>query len=130
MHKIFIFFSILLTILTGCTRTVYVPAETVRTDSAVRYVDRAITDTVRDTRLVWLRGDTVIDIRDREHVRRVEVHDTCYIERVHTVRRPYPVEHTLSRWEQTKMDLGGMALGAVAVVLCAAVVWLIKKFRR
>lgn len=43
---------------------------------------------------------------------------------------PYPVEPQLSRWEQAKMDLGGIALGAVAVALSIAVVWLIKKFRR
>lgn len=43
---------------------------------------------------------------------------------------PYPVERPLSRWEQTKMDLGGFALGGIAVVLCIAVVWLIRKFRR
>lgn len=43
---------------------------------------------------------------------------------------PYPVEKTLTRWEQTKMDLGGFALGGIAVALCIAVVWLIKKFRK
>ena len=43
---------------------------------------------------------------------------------------PYPVEKPLSRWEQTKMDFGGFALGGIVVVLCIAVVWLIRKFRR
>lgn len=43
---------------------------------------------------------------------------------------PYPVERSLTRWEQTKMDFGGFALGGVAVVLCIAVVWLIRKIRR
>ena len=47
-----------------------------------------------------------------------------------TIRAPYPVERKLSRWEQAKMDLGGFALGGVVVVLCAAVAWLIKKFRK
>ncbi len=47
-----------------------------------------------------------------------------------TIRVPYPVEKQLSRWEQTKMDFGGFALGGVAVVLCIAVVWLIRKIRR
>lgn len=47
-----------------------------------------------------------------------------------SIPAPYPVEKPLSRWEQTKMDLGGFALGGVAVVLCFAVVWLIKKFRK
>lgn len=43
---------------------------------------------------------------------------------------PYPVERKLSRWEQTKMDFGGFAMGGVAVALCVAVIWLIKKFRK
>lgn len=43
---------------------------------------------------------------------------------------PYPVERKLSRWEQTKMDFGGFAIGALAIVLCAVVVWLIRKFRK
>lgn len=43
---------------------------------------------------------------------------------------PYPVERHLSRWERAKMDFGGFALGGVAVVICAAVIWLIKKFRK
>lgn len=41
-----------------------------------------------------------------------------------------PVERKLSRWEQAKMDYGGMALGAWLGVLCIAVVWLIKKYRK
>lgn len=43
---------------------------------------------------------------------------------------PYPVERELSRWEAIKMDFGGVALGAVAAVICVAVVWLVKKFRK
>jgi hypothetical protein len=43
---------------------------------------------------------------------------------------PYPVEKKLTQWEQTKMDLGGFALGGIAVALCIVVVWLIKKFRK
>lgn len=50
--------------------------------------------------------------------------------KVDSIPVPYPVEKPLSRWEQTKMDFGGFALGGVAVVLCIAVVWLIRKFRR
>ena len=47
-----------------------------------------------------------------------------------TIPVPYPVEKPLSRWEQSKMDFGGFALGGIAVALCIAVVWLIKKFRK
>lgn len=114
----------------GCTTTKYVPVESVRTEYRDRDVERIVADTVHDTRLVWVKGDTVVDIREKERIRRVELHDTCYIERTDTIRQPYPVEKPLSRWEQTKMDFGGFALGGIAVVLCVAVVWLIKKFRK
>lgn len=114
----------------GCSPTRYVPVESVRTEYRDRDVERTITDTVRDTRFVWIKGDTVIDWRDRWHTQREYVHDTCYIEHIDTIRLPYPVERELTRWEQAKMDLGGMALGGVAAVLAAVVVWLIKIKRR
>ena len=120
----------LLCALFGSCITKYVPVESVRTEYRDRDVERLVADTVHDTRLVWVKGDTVVDIREKERIRRVELHDTCYIERTDTIRQPYPVEKPLSRWEQTKMDLGGFALGGIAVVLCIAVVWLIRKFRK
>lgn len=115
---------------TGCTRKVYVPLETVRTEKDV--VTRWLTDTViqNDTRFIFVKGDTVIDWRDRWRERIKEVHDTLYIERTDTVRVPVPVERKLKKWEQTKMDFGGAAIGATVVVLCIAVIWLIRKFRK
>lgn len=115
---------------TGCTRTIYKPVETVRTEKDV--VTRWLTDTViqNDTRFIFVKGDTVIDWRDRWRERIKEVHDTLYIERTDTVRVPVSVERKLKKWEQTKMDFGGAAIGATVVVLCIAVIWLIKKFRK
>lgn len=43
---------------------------------------------------------------------------------------PYPVEKELTRWEQTKMDVGGIAIGFMATVTLIAVVWLVRRFRR
>lgn len=116
--------------LCSCTRTVFEPVETVRTEYKDRDVERFVTDTVHDTRFVWVKGDTVVDIREKEHILRVEIHDTCYVVRTDSVAVPYPVERKLTRWEQTKMDLGGVAIGVLAAVVCIAVVWLIKKFRK
>lgn len=120
----------LLVSLCGCTTTRYVPVETVRTEYRDHDVERLVTDTVHDTRFVFVKGDTVLDIRDRWHKQLEYVHDTCYIERRDSIPVPYPVERPLSRWEQTKMDFGGFALGGVAVALCIVVIWLIKKFRK
>lgn len=43
---------------------------------------------------------------------------------------PYPVERELTKWEQTKMDFGGFALGGLVIGLSIVVLWLIKKFRK
>lgn len=46
---------------------------------------------------------------------------------------PYPAERPLTKWEQTKMDFGGMAIGgivALGLAVVALAVWLIKVKRR
>lgn len=43
---------------------------------------------------------------------------------------PYPVERRLSRWQQMKIDFGGMAIGGIAIIICVAIFWLAKHFRR
>lgn len=120
-------------LLSGCTRTVYEPVEhtVVRTDTV--YAARSAVDSIvlRDSVAVVQRGDTVYVSRWRERWRVRERTDTVYRSAVDSVRVevPYPVEKKLSRWEQAKMDLGGVAIGVLAAVACIAVVWLIKKFR-
>ena len=126
MTRQILFAALLAALLCGCTHTVYEPVETVRTEYRDRDVERLVADTVHDTRLIWVKGDTVVDIREKEHVRRVEIHDTCYIERTDTIRIPYPVEKRLTKWEQTKQDVGGIAIGVIIAVVCIAVIWLVK----
>lgn len=121
---------ILIMMLTACTSTQYVPVETVRTEYQDKVKEIHTTDSVIDTRFVYVKGDTVIDWRDRVKWRDRYIHDSIFIENNDTIRVPYPVERELSRWEQTKMDFGGMALGGVVIAVCFAVVWLIKRFKR
>lgn len=116
--------------LCGCKSTRYVPVETVRTEYRDRDVERLVTDTVHDSRLVWVKGDTVVDIRREERIKRVEIYDTCYIERTDSVQVPYPVERKLNKWEQTKQDVGGYAIVILTAALCVAVVWIARRFRR
>lgn len=118
----------------SCTRTVYTPVEstTVRTDTLYRAVVRVDTVLQRDSVTVMQRGDTVMVTRYRDRYR-VKLHtDTVREVSVDSVRVavPYPVEKELTRWERVKMDFGGMALGGLVIALCAAVAWLIKKYRR
>lgn len=118
----------------GCTRKVYVPVENVvtRTDTCFYAKLRVDSVTLRDSVAVIQRGDTVMITKWRDRYRVRERVDTVYSSATDsvTLRVPYPVERELSRWEQTKMDFGGMAIGGLIIALCVAVAWLIKKFRK
>ena len=139
-------------------RTEYVNADTTAIFNRLRSYFEALVqketsrdsliDRERETVVIKENGDTAR--HDRERIMYVSSHREKELEHELTRRDsvidnlrtqlasvksdsipiPYPVERKLSRWEQAKMDFGGMALGAVAVILIAAVVWLAKKFRK
>lgn len=113
--KVAIYIAFLL-VLVGCKSVQYVPVETERIEYNDRIVERWTTDTISDTRLIYVNGDTIRDIRYRDRVREVVIRDTCYIERTISEPTPYPVERELTRWERTKIDLGGYAFAALAVL--------------
>ncbi len=52
--------------------------------------------------------------------------------KVDSVPVPYLVERKLSRWEQAKIDLGGVAILAFGISLVAIgiMAWLVKKYRK
>lgn len=127
-------FICLLVLAVGCTRKVYVPVESAvsRTDTVYSAKVRVDSVIMRDSVAVFQKGDTVIITKYRDRYRVKELTDTIYQSAIDSVKIsvPYPVERKLSRWERTKMDFGGMAIGALVIALCVAVAWLIKKFRK
>lgn len=124
----------LLVLATGCSRKVYVPVESVvsRTDTIYSAKVRVDSVIMRDSVVVFQKGDTVTITKYRDRYRVKELTDTVYQSAIDSVKIsvPYPVERELSRWERTKMDFGGMAIGALVIALCVVVAWLIKKFRK
>lgn len=127
-------FICLLVLASGCSRKVYVPVESVvsRTDTIYSAKVRIDSVIMRDSVAVFQKGDTVLITKYRDRYRVKELTDTVYQSAIDSVKVsvPYPVERELSRWERTKMDFGGAAIGALVIALCAAVAWLIKKFRK
>lgn len=123
-----------ITALCSCTRKVYVPTETVRTEYKDRVVENLRVDTVamRDSVAVYVNGDTVriTKYRDRWRTRIIERHDTVNVAKVDSVAvpvevpKPYPVERKLTRWERTKMDAGGIAIGILGVAALCGLAWL------
>lgn len=119
--------------LCGCTKTVYVPAESAsyRADT-VRLVTQRTDSVYRlDSVFVLQRGDTVIINRYRERWRdrREVVHDTTVAVRADTIRVPFPVEKIVEVekpfpwWSKLLMLVGILALSI-------AVAWLALKYRR
>lgn len=132
--KHIVLFICLLVLATGCARKVYVPVESTvsRTDTIYSAKVRIDSVIMRDSVAVFQKGDTVLITKYRDRYRVKELTDTVYQSAIDSVKVsvPYPVERELSRWERTKMDFGGTAIGALVIALCVAVAWLIKKFRK
>ena len=123
--------AILAVMCLGCKSVQYVPVETVRTDTC--YVNKIRTDSVyvRDSVVVERGGDTIKVTAWRWRERYVVQRDTIYRSRKDSVAVPYPVERKLSRWEKTKQDIGGIAIGAFIAVVSAVVIWLaVKKMKK
>lgn len=121
----------MLLVLAGCRTVQYVPVETVRTDSTATAKTETERVFVRDSVTVVVNGDTVYRDRTRTVYRDRWRTDTVRVVNRDSIRVPYPVERGLSRWEQVKMDLGGMAIG---VALCAVIaliiaIWIRKRNR-
>lgn len=127
-----------ITLLFGsCTRKVYVPTETVRTEYRDKVVESLLVDTVslRDSVAVYVNGDTVriTKYRDRWRTRIIERHDTCTVTKTDSVQVPVQVERKLTKWERAKMDAGGIAIGILGVAALgglACLAWLVYKKRR
>lgn len=75
--------------------------------------------------------------REREYQRTIEILRDSVRElkaeknvvKVDSVRVPYPVERKLTKWEQAKMDFGGIAFGGIVVAI-GIIVWLAIRRRR
>lgn len=117
--------------LVGC-RTKYIPvpeyhqSTIVRTDTLNRYDSIYIHDSVyfsavKDT-IFKLRYKFVEKYKYKDRIR------TDTLIKVDSIRVPYPVERKLTKWEETKMNLGGLAIGGFIIAVCFIVIWLIRKF--
>lgn len=125
-------FLILLTaaILSGCRTVEYYPVETVRTDTI--YVNRLSVDSVmvRDSIYIVERGDTVLEHRYHYIYKYRDRVDTLYMSKTDTISVPYPVEKQLTKWQQTKVDYGGWAIGIVFVFILVVVGVMVYKLKK
>lgn len=102
------------------------------------YVNKEVHDTLieklfqKDSVAFYIKGDTVY--RDRFQILYKDKYNT--IERTDTmikvdsIRVPYPVERSLTKWERVKMSVGGATIVIVGVALLVIIIWLIKAIKK
>lgn len=161
MKHLLSFLVLVAVILCGCTRTIYQPVETVRTDSIsttaqfneaqFQYLLNALKHQVntRDSVVMVVNeaggvvSKEVFRDRDRNHSRDEAItqiqakYDSIFnaqreefnavLDQIQQI--PIPVEKPLSKWEQLKQEIGGIAIGILVAILSIAVVWLIRKIK-
>ena len=120
--------------LTGCSSVKYVPVESVTHDSI--YISRVERDSIHVHDSIYMEVKTKADtVYQTKYVQKVVYRDalrtdTMVVERVDSIRVPYPVERQLSKWEKIKLDLGGIFLGGTGIfALSAVALWLLRRKR-
>ena len=122
---------VIASLLFSSCKTQYVPVETIKTEYKTNTVhDSVFVETIKhDSVSVMQKGDTVFVSKwhtlYKDRWRDKLVTDTVI--KVDSIQVPYPVEKQLTKWQQIKMDTGGIAILALVVVLVILLLkWLIK----
>lgn len=122
-------------IFSGCRSIQYVPVEKVVTEYKTNTVHDSIYLQVlkHDSVVIEKSGDTVYV--NKWHTlykdKWKETIKTDTIIKTDSIQVPYPVERKLTKWEQTKMDAGGIAIGVcIAIVLMVIVGFIVKAYKK
>ena len=122
MKKVVFFLCVFL--LMSCrTKYVTVPEYHVMYQTKIDSVMHRDSIIVHDSVTLWKRGDTVykekyqIMYKDRWYDR----YHTDTVIRRDSIRVPYPVERSLTRWERWRMMLGGYSGIAMVIVVMGVV---------
>ena len=108
---------------TSCTKHVYVPVETTRSDTV--YMNRVQLDSIymRDSVFIEKSGDTIREFQYKYIYRLKDRIDTLYISKTDSIQVPYPVEVVKYKTPQWCW----WALGGIVLLLVPYIVkWITK----
>lgn len=117
-------------LLTGCKTIKYYPLETVRHDTVYVNQQRVDSVMVRDSVHIYQKGDTVTEFRLKYIYKYRDRVDTLYRSKTDTISVPYPIEKQLTKWQQTKVNYGGWAMGIVFAFILIVVGWMVYKLKK
>lgn len=112
--------------LAGCKTVRYIPVPEYHTlyKTRVDTVQRWDSVYFRDSVFIAAKGDTVYLTKThwRERFRNIYHVKADTVMQRDSVRVPYPVEKSLTKWQRWKMDLGGWAMGVAAGMIIVVVI--------
>lgn len=136
--------------LAGCSKTVYVPIETVRTEyrNSESKDSLRITDKVNVKDSISIRDSIVMVLNENGDVVRTEIwrwrerylnsdamykelkvkYDSLLFVRQDSIQVPYLVEKKLSKWNQFKVDYGGFIIGMIFIT--AGLIWILYRTKK
>jgi len=125
-NLLYIIFVMLGICFTSCRSIKSVPVETVKTEYKTRDSIRFDSIYEHDSIFLFVKGDTVYKEKYRYKYRYLTINKTDTVMLTDSVQIPYPVEKRLTRWQQMKIELGGWAVGVIAIL---SIVLIIKLFK-
>lgn len=127
---IYILIILLASAICSCRSVEYIPRETIKHDTT--YINKLIKDSIyiKDSVYIHSKNDTVfVEKYKYQYIDKV-VRDTSYVVKSDTISVPYPVEKRLTRWQQLKLDIGGISIGIIIITILVVVgraVYFLKK---
>ena len=85
---------------------------------------------VHDSVYIYLQGDTVYEERWKTIYKEVFRTDTFFITKTDSINHIVEVEKKLTKWQQTKMDVGAGVLYAVPILIAVGLFVLYRKFKK
>jgi hypothetical protein len=114
----------------SCCRVQYVPVETIKTETE-RVVDiQRDSIYVLDSIFVREAHDTVYITKWRTEYKEALRVDTFRVERIDTLNTIIEVEKKLTKWQQTKMDVGAGVMYAVPILIAVGLFILYRKLKK
>lgn len=120
---------VVLLVLSGC-RTQYVPVETVKTKVVKELEIQRDSIFILDSVFVRQANDTVFLTKWRVEFKEALRVDTFRVERIDTLNTIVEVEEKLTKWQQTKMDVGTGVLYAVPILIAVGLFILYRKLKK
>lgn len=127
---IYILIILLASAICSCRSVEYAPRETIKHDTT--YINKLIKDSIylKDSVYIHSKNDTVfVEKYKYKYIDKV-VRDTSHVVKSDTISVPYPVEKRLTRWQQLKLDIGGISIGIIIITILVVVgraVYFLKK---